>query len=334
MRKRRLFSVSIALQAMTLMGSAVIHESAFGRTNEATLPIAAYLQNPQNPMDMAIFVPRPALGVRADPSMKTAPSAFGVVGGLIEGALERGGARKDLQETEALRQYLSDYRVQSVAESVTQNSFGQIPWLHILGKNSSNAENRSATPESGGHGNTYISGISYDYGIDYEYTRSSVFCEIRVVKVSTPWQRIEDISWNKAEPVATYRAHSITIFDGLPKDKKSRILALSGGRREQFRVSLDFGFSKCAELLSQQMIDTEFSYKISDAMAKKTITYASKSAPAATQDSAWIVNGEENISSEKFGSFGSKLSYIAPGTTGALLYSVRKFPVHVRTLQD
>jgi hypothetical protein len=333
MRSGPRLSFQVISHAVIFTSLIIINGTASARMNEPRPAPSLAIGDTENPIALAIFVPQKDLSVRADPSVHADRGSFGLVGMIVEDAIISGSAKKGRRETEELRRSLADYPIDNIALKATQAGFGNLSKVRLLDSNVSHTgEPADEARVTGSYDGDYVASLSYDYGIDPEYSRSTVFCELHVVKTSASTPRASDVPGEGMEAVAAYRAHSITNFADLPRDKQFRVSALAGERLSQFKASLELGFSKCAELLALQANDPSFSRRISDVMAAKKMIFANKTSPAFTQDYAWVIDGGENITRESFGAFGLKLNYVTAGTLGALLYSVRGFPVHQRTV--
>lgn len=318
-----------------LVSAMVIQKGALAQGTPIQPMISADLRNSQSPIGLSVFVGQKDLSVRADPSFQIARTNLGVVGGIVERSLVESAARQDRKETEQLRLALADFSIDAIAMASTQAAFTQAPWIRIFGDKIHHGINKidmyRVLLENSSN---YVSALSYNYGIDYEYSRVTVFCEMGIASRSSISVQSGAVARDGGTVTfPAYRAHSISDFSNLPTDKKSRIPDLASNRLPQFREALSFGFSKCAELLFTQASDSSFARKASNAIVGKSITFANRTSPALTQDRAWLIEGAENVSREQFGAFGLKLNYIVPGTSGALLYSVRGFPIHWRAMK-
>lgn len=321
--------------AVALMSATLIQEGALAQANQVLPTLSADLQDSQAPIGLSVIVTQKDLSVRADPSFQIARNTLGLVGGIVERALAGSAGRRDRKETEQLRLAIADVPIGAIAMASTQAAVAKVPWIRVSGDTIQHGmADIDIYRILQAHDGNYIAALSYDYGIDYEYSRVTVFCEMgisRKFSISNNYGTVAN-DGNAATP-PTYRAHSISDFNNLPADKKSRISDLAGSRLPQFKEALNFGFSKCAELLVGQLSDPGFAPRASHAILGKSLTFANRTSPALTQDRAWLIEGAENVSRENFGAFGLKLNYATPGTSGALLYSARGFPIHWRTMK-
>lgn len=259
------------------------------------------------PYDLVIeYVPQFTAAFPVDKSQHQREGMLGVVGILIDGALDRAARHSSIRKGQELSEYVADLELDKLAANAAQRAFKDVAWLRqaqLPTSRSVEMQNRDTH-----------AAILFEFGVLPTFDRVVVGCSLILEKGGSVSSINADARKPNSDIIFRADQQSTTEILGMSGDQASRRVELTADGGSRLKELLARNADSCASNAVRRALFSDAQLADLRMQSKTTVSTRRNQ-----QFRGWILEGATNLVPGKAGALGISKTFVAAGTDGVLL---------------